>query len=382
MLITQMELAGAQKAMFELANGLNKYGYKIILVTMYDKKKYLHYFEKRYGITITNLNMKSTVETNIFIKGRNFIRGLIQMYNLLRNCNPQVIQTFSLYSNIIGAVIAWLANVPIRVTSQRASLKGYPKWLLWLDRSVENSFLVHKMVAVSDGTRRYSISEGGINSNKLITIQNGIDIDQYSKDLSFKDRSVLQKELQLDTDSMVVLTVARFQPQKGHKYLVEAIPKIVREFPRTIFLFVGEGELTEEIKLQVERSKLTNYIRFLGVRRDIPKLLAFSDIFVLPSLWEGMPNSILEAMSAGVPVIASNVDGIPEIIRDGENGLLVPPADSFALGNAIRRLLKDEGLCKSFAEVAKLKVEQKFHRNLNTKLFVNLYEVLISKQFK
>jgi len=376
LLNTQMEAAGAQKAMLELARGLKQRGHPVTVVTMYDKDSYVPLFEEQYNLDIIDLEMKQPGERNLLTQAWRFVRGL-RLYRLMRAQRPQIVQTFSHYSNILGPLIAWLARVPVRVSSQRMSLKDYPAWLLYLDRIVANSFLTHKMVAVSEGTRRFSIEEEGIRSDKLVTIHNGINVERFSIDLSPKAEQNLRQALRLEPDSLIILTVARLHPQKGHKYLIEAIPRILRDFSQARFLFVGEGELTEELKAQVRGADLEKYVRFLGVRQDVPQLLAISDLFVLPSLWEGLPNSVLEAMAAGVPVVATYVDGTPEIIDDGDTGLLTPPADPVALEQAIRRLLKDESLQTSIAKAAKKHVERKFSRDANTIAFIDLYQSLL-----
>jgi glycosyltransferase involved in cell wall biosynthesis len=236
------------------------------------------------------------------------------------------------------------------------------------------------MVAVSEGTRHFSIEEEGIRPNKLITIQNGINVERFSISLSPEAEQSLRQALGVEPDSLIILTVARLHPQKGHKYLIEAIPHILRDFPQARFLFVGEGELHEELTRQVKKANLSEYVHFLGVRQDVPQLLAISDLFVLPSLWEGLPNSVLEAMAAGVPVIATNVDGTPEIINDGDVGILVQPADPSELEQAICRLLKDKPLRVSIAKSARERVERKFSRDANTTAFIGLYQRLLEEK--
>jgi glycosyltransferase involved in cell wall biosynthesis len=384
LLNTQMEAAGAQKAMLELARGLKQRGHEVTVVTMYDKDAYVPFFEERYCLQIIDLEMKQPGVKNPLTRAWYFIRGLIRLYSLMRTQRPQIIQTFSHYSNILGPLVAWLARVPVRVSSQRMSLKDYPAWLLRLDRLVVNSFLSHKMVAVSEGTRHFSIEEEGIKPDKLVTIPNGINVERFSISLSPETEQSLRQALGVKPDSLIILTVARLHHQKGHRYLIEAIPRILRDFPQAQFLFVGEGELHDELTRQVEGAELSDYVRLLGVRQDVPRLLAISDLFVLPSLWEGMPNSVLEAMAAGVPVIATNVDGTPEIINNGDVGILVAPANPSALKQAICLLLKDKTLRVSMTKAAKERVESKFSRDANTTAFINLYQNLLKgkKQVK
>jgi glycosyltransferase involved in cell wall biosynthesis len=378
LLNTQMEAAGAQKAMLELARGLQQRGHEVSVVTMYDKDAYVPLFEESYGLTIVDLEMKQPGSRNSLVQVWHFVCGLIRLYKLMRIRRPQIIQTFTHYSNILGVLIAWLAQVPIRISSQRNSLKGYPSLSLWLDRTVANSFLTHKMIAVSEETRRFSSDEEGIKPDKLVTIHNGINVERFSIDLSSEAERNLRQELGLEADSLIILTVARLHPQKGHQYLIEAIPQVVQDFPQAHFLFVGEGGLREDLARQVKEVKLNECVHFLGVRQDVPQLLAISDLFVLPSLWEGLPNSILEAMAAGVPVIATNVGGIPEIIDHEKTGLLVSPADPIALKKIIQRLLTDESLLTSMTEAAKKRVEREFSQDTNVSEFIDLYSETIA----
>jgi glycosyltransferase involved in cell wall biosynthesis len=375
---TQMEAAGAQKAMLELARGLKQRSHEVTVVTMYDKDAYVPLFEERYGLEIVNLELKQPGARSPLVNGWRFVRGLARLYGLMFACRPQIVQTFTHYSNILGMFIAWLARVPVRISSQRNPLKGYPVWLLRLDRVVANSFLTHKMVAVSEGTRRFSIEEEGIRPDKLVTIHNGINLERFSIDLPPEAERKLRQEIGLERDSLIILTVARLHPQKGHKYLIEAIPHIVRDFPRARFLFVGDGELKEELTGQVEQAGLSDFVRFLGVREDVPQLLAISDLFVLPSLWEGLSNAVLEAMAAGVPVIASNVEGAPELIVHEKTGLLVSPADANALKQSVQHLLINESLRTSIAEASKESVERKFSQDANVVAFIDLYEGIIA----
>ena len=380
LLNTQMEPAGAQKALLELARGLQSRGHSVTIATMYDKANYIPVFQERYGLDIINLQMKQPGERNPLAKALRLVRGIWRLYRLMRQHKIQIVQTFSHYSNILGPVIAWLARVPVRLSSQRMSLKGSPGWLLQLDRRVANSSLICKMVSVSQGTRRFSIQEQGIKAEKIITIHNGIDLDRFSPAVSPDILNGLRQELGLTDIHPIIITVARLHPQKGHRFLVEIIPQILNVAPQAQFLFVGEGGLQSELQTLVSQAGLDDTVHFLGVRQDIPKLLALSDLFVLPSLWEGLPNSVLEAMAVGVPVVATNVDGCPEVILDGETGILVPPSDPGALAKAICRLLQNEALRASMTGAARARVASVFSQDANISAYVDLYQNLVTER--
>jgi len=378
LLITQMEAAGAQKAVLILARGLQQRGHIVTVVTMYDKRDYVPLFRQKYGVEIIDLEMKAPSHASLLQKPIYVLRGLARLWGLMRKRQFDVVQTFSHYSNIIGPMIACLAGVRTRVSSQRMSLKERPTWLLWLDRWIANSFLVDKMVSVSEGTRRFCIEVQRISPEKLITIRNSIDLDRFSP-TAIDKTSVqhLRSGLGLSVHSHVVITVARLHPQKGHRFLIEAIPAIIEKFPDTQFLFGGEGELQESLHNYVKRLGIESHVHFLGMRQDIPELLALSDLFVLPSLWEGLPNAVLEAMAMGTPVVATAVDGCPEVIHDGQTGLLVPPGNSEALSQAICCLLGNPKLRLQLAHAAQSLVIENYSEEKNISAFEQLYTQLV-----
>lgn len=376
LLNTLMELAGAQKAMLELASGLMACGYQVTVATMYDKTGSIAYFERHYGLTIINLDMKSMNASGRLAQGIRLLGGLWRLFCLMRSLQVDIVQTFSHYSNILGTLIACLARVPVRVSSQRMSLKGYPGWLLWVDKTIANSPVVQKMVSVSEGTREFSIREQGIRAEKLVTIHNGIDCASFVKPLP-SCTETLREDLGLGTATQIVATVARLHPQKGHRFLVDAVPLVLRSAPDTHFLFIGDGELHSELAHLLRARGLESHVHLLGARQDIADLLAITDLFVLPSLWEGLPNSVLEAMAAGLPVIATNVDGCPEIVVDGRTGLLIPPADPEALAEAIAELLSDETKRLSMGQAGRRHVATSFSTEASVLAYQNLYQELL-----
>ncbi|MEZ4736419.1 MAG: glycosyltransferase family 4 protein [Caldilineaceae bacterium] len=374
---TQMEAGGAQKALLELASGLKCQGHRVIVVTMYDKGDFVSYYSQKYGLPIVNLQIKKA-GSNKFLTPFRFLLGMWQLYLLLRKHNIQILQTFSHYSNIVGPCIGWLARAPVRVTSQRMSLSGRSRWLQSVDRLITNSFLTSKMTSVSEGTRQYSITQQGIDANKVITIHNGVDVDCYNKPKTPNSRFAFCKEFGIPIDAKVITTVARLHTQKGHTYLLEAVPTILQQVPNAHFVFVGDGILCEQIHQQIHQLGIEDHIHMIGVRQDIPYILANSDLFVLPSLWEGLPNVILEAMAAQVPVVATNVDGTPELVTDGETGCLVPPAHSQQLSQAILRLLCDNQFSTYLSTNAFDRINREFSNQKNVEQYVNLYTKLLT----
>lgn len=177
------------------------------------------------------------------------------------------------------------------------------------------------MVAVSEDLKRFITKNVGVPSERIKVIYNGQDVLPR---MALEKKRRLQDELGLGEDEQLVGMVGSLYPVKGHKYLLAAVPRILKAHPHTTFLIVGRGELASQLKEEVKRSGLEKQVRFLGFREDVSALLSLMDIFVLPSLSEGLSIALLEAMTAGKPVIATSVGGNPEVVVDGETGFLVP----------------------------------------------------------
>ncbi|MFX0197534.1 MAG: glycosyltransferase family 4 protein, partial [Candidatus Hodarchaeota archaeon] len=216
------------------------------------------------------------------------------------------------------------------------------------------------------------IEERHVLPQKTMTIQYGVDTGKF---YPIRGRTI-RDELGISKEARVLGTVARFTEQKGHQYLIDAAPKIVSAFPDVYFVFVGDGPLRSELHFKVHQLGLDSQVLFLGFRSDVRDLLNAFDVFVLPSLYEGLPNVVLEAMACGKPVIATEVDGTPEAVVQGETGILVPTQDSEALANAIIELLGDRRKVEEMGRRGRERVEMKFSLDSEINKFVELYERL------
>jgi glycosyltransferase involved in cell wall biosynthesis len=167
--------------------------------------------------------------------------------------------------------------------------------------------------------------------------------------------------------------VGTFKRQKGHMFLVEAIPQVCERHPGLHVLLVGDGELRGAMEQQVAEAGIAEHVTFLGTRGDIPELLAASDSFVLPSLWEGLPVALVEAMASGLPVIATTVSGTNEVVVDGESGFLVPPGDPSRLADAMCRLLCDPGTAAAIAAAGQARVAARFSARTQAETLSTLF---------
>jgi glycosyltransferase involved in cell wall biosynthesis len=254
------------------------------------------------------------------------------------------------------------------------------KWLLipkryshrWLYRLA--SHLVGGFIAVSDQVRQAMLETIGPIQDKIIVIYNGVDVKRYGRPV---DRAAIRKQLGVEVNSPLIVVVATLREPKGHRYLIEAAATIVPKYPDLGVLFVGDGDLREKLQAQVQELNLGDHIRFLGNRSDVAELLAASDLFVLPSLWEGLPMSLLEAMASGLPIVATEVSGTVRVMAPDQTGILVPPGDSQRLAQAIERLLSDSALAQAMGAAARRRVAAEFSAQKQADEHLALYRRLL-----
>lgn len=257
------------------------------------------------------------------------------------------------------------------------------KWLLKPKRFAHRllyrlgSRWVTGFIAVSQDTKKAILEYlGHLPDDKITVIFNSVDVKRYHREV---DRGSIRRQLGLADSDHVMSVVATFKKQKGHCYLIEATSLIIQEMPDIHILFIGDGELREELMTQTKSLGLERNIHFLGTRKDVPELLAASDYFILPSLWEGLSMALVEAMASQIPVIATDVSGTKQVIIPGETGILVPPGNAQQLANAMRQIISDPEKAKEMAIAAKQRVEKYFSAQKQAKDHIALFERELNK---
>lgn len=289
------------------------------------------------------------------------------LLKLIRHEKVEVINTHSGKDSFLGAVAGRLSKLsPIIVRTRHLALPITSKFTY--------SYLPHKVVTVSEHVRQYLIRDEGIKPEKVTTVPTGIDLERFSP---VKAEEILRTELRLQRDTPIIGTIAIFRKKKGHHILLEAVPDILKVIPYTVFVFAGNGPEQERIKIKVKEMNLEKHVIFLGLRSDIPDILKSLDIFVLPTLQEAFGTSIIEAMAVEKPVIASRVDGVPEIVKDGLNGILVEPGNPKNLTKAIIQLLQDRDGAERMGIEGRKFVETYYTMDKMVKGMYNLYISLL-----
>lgn len=295
---------------------------------------------------------------------------VIRLSRMIRQERIDLVQTTLFYADVIGTYAAKIAGLN-RIISWEAVTQPYKLKHLTAYRLASKWFT--RSVAVSHAIERQVNSKRHVSPSKTCTIQYGVDIKQFAPG---RDRS-LYRELGLNSDHILIGTVARFTEQKGHQYLIEAVPEVTRIYPSARFIFIGDGPLHSELDRLVRSLGVSEAVHFLGFRKDIPRLLRNLDLFVLPSMYEGLPNVVLEAMACGLPVIATAVDGTPEAVVHGKTGFLVPSGQPKSLEDAIISLLNEPGKLKQFGRAGRKRIENQFSLEGQVARFVALYESML-----
>ncbi len=269
------------------------------------------------------------------------LRDHVRLSQLMRRSRYDVVHTHSSKAGVLGRLGAWRSGVPVVVYTPNAfAFLGAPnRWLRWLYYSSERWLgrqTTDALICVSQSERMLAKKQAIAPADRLVLIENAIEATPFAPDT---DPVRAKHALGLDADRLLVGYVGRLVRQKGIEYLIEAARRVVAEVPGAQFLLVGEGELDRALHQEVYKYCLTDRVLLTGYRTDIPQLLAAMDIFVLPSLYEGLPYTLMEAMAAGRAVIAADVGGNRDLVQDGETGVLVPPKDAAALAAAVIRLL-------------------------------------------
>lgn len=315
---------------------------------------------------------ESGVETFIISERRPIdLRFLLGLVALIKRQRIELIHSNEFWMNTYGCMAAMITGVPIITT-----VHGKNYYWEKFRRRLAYRFAARcsaRMVAVSEDIRRFLIGGVGAAPYNLVTVYNGIDPKRYgpSEEETQKGPNV-RTQLGIANTASVVGTVGSLYPVKGHTNLLKAAAQVVKVFPGIVFLIIGKGGLLSQLQDEAAQLKIESSIRFLGFRDDIPELLQAMDIFVLPSLSEGVPLSLLEAMAAGKPVVATHVGGNPEVVVDEETGFLVQPNDPGNLASRIIVLLKDKPLALKLG----VNGQQRLRENFSLERMVNAYRDL------
>lgn len=349
---------GAENVLINLASGLKKRGHQSVAVL------------RKRGWLYDEL-VKNEIETVVLHEEGTFdFTFLFKLLALIKKKKISHIHAHEFLMSLYGTAGGLLAARPVITTFHGKNYyweKARRRIIMrWVSR-------FSSMVAVSNDLRAFLGEKVGIRVQRVQTIYNGVDVNKYKKVTSSADE---KHNLRLRENDTVVGTVGNLYVVKGQTYLLKAIPIVLRRRPNTVFLFAGRGDQEGALKSEAKSLGIEDNVRFLGFRSDVPRLLGAMDIFILPSLSECLPLSVLEAMIMGVPSIVTDVGGNREIIDDAQTGYIVPPANPEALSEKILLLLNDRERAKRMGEKAREAIAAHFSLPAMIDKYETLYRSL------
>lgn len=314
------------------------------------------------GVQVTNFDLKTLLD----------LRIIPRLVRHIKENNIDIVQTAVFPADIYGRISASLAAAPV-IMSTMHRVEDHKQEAIYRMLFLADTLtmpLTTKIIAVSQAVKNYIVSFHKLRPDKISVIYNGIDIHQYNHNI---DTDKFKVTLGLKPDIPTVAFIGRIVKVKGLKYFFRAAASILKAGETVQFLIVGDGPLKEHFIKQTHYLGIDKHVSFIGFRDDIPDILSTINILVIPSLREGLPLTILEAMIARKPIIATSVGGIPEAIKDGETGVLVPPRDSPKLAQAILDLLKNPEKCIEMGEKGKERANRYFDVERMVKEYERLY---------
>jgi glycosyltransferase involved in cell wall biosynthesis len=353
-LITELSTGGAQAALLRLLERLDRGRYAPAVACLYNGDGVVAQEIRALGFDVFDARMHYKAD----------LLALLRLYRHIRRIRPAILHASLFHANLPGRILGRLAGVPVVICSERTmAMEG--EWRYRLNRWTIG--LVDCVIAVSVNVRDFCVSHIGLPPEKLVVIHNGVQVPETS--VSLREA---RAELGLPLDGLVIGTVSRLYPVKGVDFLIRALVQV-----EASLVIVGDGPEHAALETLAADLGVADRIHWAGHRRDVPILLPAFDLYVQPSLHEGMPNTILEAMASGLPVIATAVGGTPEAVDDGITGLFVPPRTPDALAEAITALLRDPTLRRKMGRAGQERVKGHFSLEQMVRQTQALYERLL-----
>ncbi len=364
--ITDLDLGGAERCLMHLALNIDRQRFEPVVYCLgprptREQASCLPPLEAA-GIEVHCLDGRGIWQ---------FLRVEGCLKRLLTAQSPQVVQTFLFHANILGRITARRAGVGVVLSGIRVAERE-KHWHLWLDRLTQSK--VDRYVCVSHAVANFSAMQAGVPATKIVVIPNGIDLELFANcqpaDLT---------TLGIAPKRRVATFIGRLEPQKGVQWLVETAPIWLKQCPDAELLIVGEGPLENSLKEACEVAGIAQHVHFAGWRADIPAILAASAVLVLPSAWEGMPNVVLEAMAGRRPVVATDVEGVRELLGPDWSRQTVTYGDTQSFVSKLVGFIEDPVEAAFVGEQNHRRVEENYTLSRMITAYEDLWESLVAK---
>jgi glycosyltransferase involved in cell wall biosynthesis len=345
-LTTHLNIGGISSYLLSLSSGLRKRGHSLFVASSGGE---LEGSLQSAGVTCLRIPINTKSEINL--------PKLVRSYRMLRPFIAEhtigLLHSHTRVTQVLGCAVSRYARIPHISTchgffKNRFSRRMFPCW-------------GKRVIAVSESVQEHLVQDFGLNGKTIRLVYNGIDADRFAACSALSSEKKTEKKKAAGIhEGLVVGIVARLSDVKGHRYLIEAMSIVVKKIPLAQLLIVGDGKMRDELKALTVSLGIQKNVFFVPSVKDTVTVFSIMDVFVMPSLKEGLGLSLMEAMACGLPVIGSDIGGIRNLIRDGENGLLVKAGDSIALSGAILELLADKTKAAVLGKNAKNFISRKF----------------------
>lgn len=353
-----LAIGGLQQVVVNLCRTIDREKFDVIVVCLRALGAFVPEVE-RMGIKVRLVPQKQ--------KGTDYF-SFLKLANILREDKIEVIHTHNTQPFFDGTIAGLLAGVKTIVHTDHA--RNFPDKKRYMFAEWFVSHFAYKVVGVSDHTCQNLARYEKISKKKIMTIMNGIDLTKYEINIDKRRKRI---ELGLNGKGPIIGLAARLVEAKGIGYLLRAMMDVVPLFPDISLLIAGDGPLQDGLKRMSVDLGIEKWVLFTGPRLDIPELLQMFDIYILPSVSEGLPMILLEAMAAGCPIIATEVGGVPMAVHHGQNGSLVKPEDPKALSSEIIRLLSNKDMRERYSENGIRLAREEFSAEAMTRSYEKLY---------
>jgi glycosyltransferase involved in cell wall biosynthesis len=366
-LLTTLDLGGAEAQTLSLVRRFPADRYRFSAAWLKGRGEMAPAY-RRAGCELTDLRLRGAADPTV----------LGRAVELVRRTRPHVVHTHMMKADLVGGLAARLGGAPVLVSTKHNE-DDYLRWppLALAARAVAE--LADRLIVISDAVGRFFRRRLLLRESRMTRIFHGLPVNGRGP-ADPAERDAFRRELGLGRDTRLVVTVARLTRQKGIDDLLHAASAARDALPDAVFLIVGRGELRDALRETARRLDLGDRARFLGLRHDVERILSCADLLVLPSLWEGFGLVLLQAMDAGLPIVATRAGAIPEVVVDGETGLLAPPRDPDSLATAILRVLRNPDRAAAMGRAGRERLGRSFSIEEEVRAHAALYEELLLRR--
>lgn len=364
-LISSSGFFGAENVLYQLVSELKRFHSVQSIVGVFNNLTDPH-------LELAEICDKEDIERKVFrCRGKVDLATIVRLRNFIQNREIELVHSHGYKSNIYAYFATFGTKARRMATCHNWIINERKlKWYGVLDRLFLRYF--DQIIAVSRDVKNL-MTNSGISDRKICIIENGVSLDKFASDMAARNR--IAEDIGIKSNTNVVGTVGRLSEEKGQKHLLQVIRKLKERYPELFLLLVGDGPL----RMALQKEFDSDFIRFVGNQKEVHHYYAMMDIFVLPSLTEGLPMALLEAMASELPVIATDVGEIPRVLSDGETGIIVEPKDENSLEDSLCYLLSHKDIALEMGKKGCERVRKDFSSEKMANKYMKVYKKLIHR---